>query len=100
MKLQSIANESNRPGYLSTSVVLLRAPDIHIFAHVHKEGGKVHTDKATRFFNVSHISPLPYRLTGRKFLRMNITKESVSAAFDHVILEKNLPFDEFIERYL
>jgi Icc-related predicted phosphoesterase len=75
-------------------------PDIHIFAHVHKEGGKVHTDRATKFFNVSHVSPLPYRLTGRKFLRVNITKESVSAAFDHVILERNLPFDEFIETYL
>jgi len=75
-------------------------PDIHIFAHVHKEGGKVHVDKATKSFNVSHISPMPYRLTGRKFLRMNITKASVSAAFDHVILERNLPFDEFIETYL
>ena len=75
-------------------------PDIHIFAHVHKEGGKVHADKATKFFNVSHLSPLPYRLTGRKFLRLNITKESVSATFDHVILERNLPFNEFIETYL
>jgi Icc-related predicted phosphoesterase len=75
-------------------------PDIHIFAHVHKEGGKVHADKATKFFNVSHLSPLPYKLTGRKFLKMKITKEGVSAAFDHVILERNLPFDEFIESYL
>jgi Icc-related predicted phosphoesterase len=75
-------------------------PDIHIFAHVHKEGGKVQADKATKFFNVSHLSPLPYRLTGRKFLKMNITKDNVSATFDHVILKRNLPFDDFIETYL
>jgi Icc-related predicted phosphoesterase len=75
-------------------------PDIHIFGHVHKEGGKAELDKATKFFNVSHLCPLPYRLTGRKFLKINLTKENISATFDHVILERNLPFDEFIDRYL
>ena len=75
-------------------------PDIHIFGHVHKEGGKAELDKATKFFNVSHLCPLPYRLTGRKFLKINLTKKSISATFDHVILERNLPFHEFIEKYL
>ena len=75
-------------------------PDIHIFGHVHKEGGKTETQEATKFFNVSHLSPLPYRLTGRKFLKINITKENIEASFNHVITEKDISFDEFIEKYL
>jgi Icc-related predicted phosphoesterase len=75
-------------------------PDIHIFGHVHKEGGKTETQEATKFFNVSHLSPLPYRLTGRKFLQLKITKEKITASFDHVITERNIPFHEFIEKYL
>jgi Icc-related predicted phosphoesterase len=75
-------------------------PDIHIFGHVHKEGGKTETKEATRFFNVSHLSPLPYRLTGRKFLRLKINKKGIIATFDHVILERNISFSEFIDRYL
>jgi len=75
-------------------------PDIHIFGHVHKEGGKTETQEATRFFNVSHLSPLPYRLTGRKFLKLNITKEHINGYFNHVITEKEISFDEFIEKYL
>lgn len=75
-------------------------PDIHIFGHVHKEGGKAETHGATQFFNVSHLSSLPYRLTGRKFLKIKLTKESISASFDHVILERKITFHEFIEKYL
>ena len=30
-------------------------PDIHVFGHVHKEGGKAETQEATKFFNVSHL---------------------------------------------
>ena len=75
-------------------------PDIHIFGHVHKEGGKTETKEATRFFNVSHLSPLPYRLTGRKFLQLRITKENVLASFDHIITERNISFNDFIEKYL
>lgn len=75
-------------------------PDVHIFGHVHKEGGKAEFDDATKFFNVSHLCPLPYRLTGRKFLKMKLTKENISASFDHIILERHIPFHEFIEKYL
>lgn len=75
-------------------------PDIHIFGHVHKEGGKIEIQEATKFFNVSHLSPLPYRLTGRKFLQMKITKENIIASFNHIIFERNIPFPEFIEKYL
>jgi len=82
------------------SFVKYYKPDIHIFGYVHKEGGKAETREATKFFNVSHLSPLPYRLTGRKFLQIKITKENITASFDHVIPERNIPFDEFIEKYL
>jgi Icc-related predicted phosphoesterase len=74
-------------------------PDIHIFGHVHKEGGKTETLEATRFFNISHLSPLPYRLTGRKFLQLRITKENIIPSFDHVITERNINFNDFIEKY-
>jgi len=75
-------------------------PDIHIFGHVHKQGGKVATHEATKFFNVSHLSPLPYKLTGRKFLQIKITYENIQPSYDHVIQERNIPFNEFIETYL
>jgi Icc-related predicted phosphoesterase len=75
-------------------------PDIHIFGHVHKEGGKTQTGEETKFFNVSHLSPLPYKLTGRKFLKLKITKENIVPTFDHVVTESNILFSEFIEKYL
>lgn len=74
-------------------------PDIHIFAHVHKQGGKTITRDGTTFFNVSHLSPLPYRLTGRKFLLLKITKKGITFSFDSVV-HKNLPFQDFLEIYL
>jgi Icc-related predicted phosphoesterase len=74
-------------------------PDIHIFGHVHKEGGRAELDSEVKFFNVSHLSPLPYRLTGRKFLTMKLTKENISASFNHLV-RNDLPFHEFIEKYL
>jgi Icc-related predicted phosphoesterase len=74
-------------------------PDIHIFGHVHKEGGKTEIREATKFFNVSHLSPLPYKLTGRKFLQIKLTKETISYSFHHVVAE-NIPFDSFIDNYL
>lgn len=70
-------------------------PDVHIFGHVHKQGGKI----AEGSVNVSHLSALPYKLTGRKFLSMDIAKESVEFSFDNVV-EKYIEFEEFIECYL
>jgi Icc-related predicted phosphoesterase len=75
-------------------------PDIHIFGHVHKEGGKTETQEATRFFNVSHLSTHPYKLTGRKFLYLSITKENIRATFDHSVTDRNVSFVEFVEKYL
>ena len=74
-------------------------PDIHIFGHVHKQGGKVIRYRDTTFFNVSHLSPLPYRLTGRKFLLVRFKERMYDFVFDHLVL-KNLPFEFFLESYL
>jgi len=70
-------------------------PDIHIFGHVHKQGGKI----AGGSVNVSHISAQPYKLTGRKFLMMDIGTEGVKISFDSVV-EKYIEFEEFIDYYL
>jgi Icc-related predicted phosphoesterase len=70
-------------------------PDVHIFGHVHKQGGKI----AGKSVNVSHLSALPYKLTGRKFLRMDIAKEGVRYSFDSVV-DGYIEFEEFIECYL
>lgn len=74
-------------------------PDIHIFGHVHKEGGKAELDNGVKFFNVSHLSPLPYRLTGRKVLMIKLTRENILASFNHIV-KGDLPFQDFIEAYL
>lgn len=74
-------------------------PDIHIFGHVHKEGGKIEIREATKFFNISHISSLPYKLTGRKFLTMKLTREDMPFSFNHLV-SSDLPFSEFVNMYL
>jgi len=74
-------------------------PDLHIFGHVHKQGGKTAQSHGTSFFNISHLSPIPYKLTGRKFLSIEITRKGITSSFDSVVL-RNLPFPEFLETYL
>ena len=74
-------------------------PDIHIFSHVHKQGGKRITKDGTTFFNVSHLSPLPHRLTGRKYLSLELTKRNIISTFDSIVI-KDLPFRDFLETYL
>jgi len=73
--------------------------DIHIFGHVHKKGGSKVDDKNAIFFNVSHLSPDPYRLTGRKYLLLELTKDSINYHFDSLV-EKILPFEDFLIKYL
>ncbi len=70
-------------------------PDIHIFGHVHKQGGKIAGGSA----NVCHLSALPYKLTGRKFLSMEIEEEGAKFSFDSVV-EEYITFEDFIECYL
>lgn len=74
-------------------------PDIHIFGHVHKQGGKQRSLGDTLCFNVSHLSPMPYKLTGRKFLAITLQRGKIAPEFDNVV-HKNLDFDTFIETYI
>jgi len=75
-------------------------PDIHIFGHVHKQGGKYMQEGDTYFYNVCHFSLTPYKLTGRKFLTIKITKEKeFKASFDNFVT-KELYFKDFLEKYL
>lgn len=73
--------------------------DIHVFGHIHKEGGKIFNSNNTTFFNISHLSILPYKLTGRKYLLINLNKEGIKYKFDAVV-NKNIPFEEYTEEYL
>ena len=73
--------------------------DIHIFGHIHKQGGRCPSINKTKFVNVSHLSPSPYKLTGRKFLLVDITKTNIDFSFDSVV-DKHLPFETFVETYL
>jgi len=74
-------------------------PDIHIFGHIHKQGGTVNSRNETIFVNVSHLSSIPYKLTGRKFLTVRIGREGVSPIFGSLVRE-NLKFEDFLETYL
>lgn len=75
-------------------------PDIHIFGHIHKQGGRVLREGDTYFFNVSHLSPIPYKLTGRKFLTVRIDgKRGFRYFFDSLVV-KELYFRDFLEKYL
>lgn len=74
-------------------------PDIHIFGHVHKQGGKQRLVGDTLCFNVSHLSPMPYKLTGRKFLTITLKQGKILPEFDNVV-QKDLDFDTFIETYI
>ncbi len=96
---QRAKTKSRNPRHLGSKVIKEFVddfkPDVHFFGHVHKQGGKI----AKRSANVSHLSALPYKLTGRKFLSMDIAKEGVKFSFDSVV-EKYIEFEEFIECYL
>jgi len=79
--------------------VLKNKIHIHIFGHVHKEGGKLIRSKDTTFINVAHISTLPYKLTGRKFCIVHIDKENVQVEFKNVV-NPELDLENFLEVYL
>ena len=73
--------------------------DIHVFGHVNKKGGsKVNMGKTT-FFNVSHLSSEPYKLTGRKYLILNVGRNNMNYNFDSLV-NKYISFEEFVGRYL
>ncbi|MHA1381297.1 MAG: metallophosphoesterase family protein [Candidatus Helarchaeota archaeon] len=95
--------ESRGPRHLGSKIikkfVKYYKPDIHIFGHVHKEGGKIEIKNDVKFFNVSHLSPLPYKLTGRKVLHLKLSREKISSAFYHIV-NADLIFHEFLETYV
>jgi len=72
---------------------------VHIFGHVHKEGGKLLKSNNTLFANVSHISTLPYKLTGRKYGIIQIDKNNINIRFGSVV-DSDLDFETFLEKYL
>lgn len=97
---------STNPKHLGSKVIKRfvheREVDIHLFGHVYKNGGKHRKKESTHFFNLSHLSPEPYKLTGRKYLTLNLSKneeKEINFSFDSVV-DKKLPFYDFVEKYL
>jgi len=72
--------------------------DVHIFGHVHKEGGKKVIKNDTIFLNIAHLSLLPYKLTGRKVCFVNVDKE-INVEFQSVVNDR-LEFEEFLHSYI
>lgn len=73
--------------------------DLHLFGHVHKQGGRISTREETTYINVGHLSTTPYKLTGRKYAILQINEKNLDIAFDSIV-DKNLPFSSFVETYV
>jgi len=72
--------------------------DLSFFGHIYKEGGKMAINNNAFLFNVSHLSPMPYKITGRKYL---IIKDLEKKQFEfHSIANHLLNFEEYVEKYL
>ena len=95
--------KTNNPVFLGSRILKeftsKNKVDLHIFGHVHKEGGKKVMIEDTLYLNVAHLSILPYKLTGRKFCIIGIDDEKIDVAFKNVV-NPDLPFDDFIGKYL
>ena len=53
-----------------------------------------------QLINVSHLSPIPYKLTGRKFLIIKINGKGGFRYFFDSLVVKELYFKDFLEKYL
>jgi len=95
--------KSTNPLHLGSKIIreflLKNKIHIHIFGHVHKEGGKLIRYKDTTFINVAHISTLPYKLTGRKFCIIHVDKKNIQVEFRNVV-NPELDLKNFLEVYL
>lgn len=93
--------KSTNPLHLGSKIIrefiLKNKIHAHIFGHVHKEGEKLMVKDST-FINVSHISTLPYKLTGRKFCIVHVDK-GIGVEFKNVVNPK-LDLENFLEVYL
>jgi Icc-related predicted phosphoesterase len=95
--------KSANPLHLGSKIikefVLKNKIQAHFFGHVHKEGGKIIKIKDITFVNISHLSTLPYKLTGRKFSIIQVNKENIDIEFRNVV-NPNLDLENFLEVYL
>ena len=94
--------KSSNPKHLGSKTILqfIKEFKIDLFFcnHIFKEGGKILNLNNTLMFNVSHLTPVPHRIFGRKFL---IIKDLEKKEFEfHSVTNKNLNFEEYIEKYL
>lgn len=94
--------KSNNPVFLGSHIlrefIRNHKIDIHIFGHIHKQGATKIIKNDTIFVNVSHLSPTPYKLTGRKACIIEISKR-IDLEFINIVNER-LDFDEFLQTYL
>lgn len=94
---------SSNPIHLGSKVLrkflTQKIVNVHIFGHVNKRGGSRINREPTSFFNVSHLSSEPYKLTGRKYLLLELSNGSVLHHFDSLV-DKDLRFEEFLNKYL
>ena len=95
--------KSSTPLHLGSKIiksfVLKNKIHAHFFGHVHKEGGKIIKTKDIIFANISHLSTLPYKLTGRKFCIIQVNNENIDIEFRNVV-NPNLDLENFLEVYL
>ncbi|KXA92635.1 hypothetical protein AKJ64_02615 [candidate division MSBL1 archaeon SCGC-AAA259E17] len=76
--------------------------DFHFFGHVYNRGGthkKIDDVHQFNQFNVSHLSVAPRRLYGRKYLKINLSKENFDWKFKSAVTSE-LDFETFLETYL
>jgi len=99
---KNLKKKSNNPVFLGSHIlkefVKNNKIDLHIFGHVHKQGGKKIIKNKTIFINISHLSPMPYKLTGRKACIIEISN-NINIKFKNIV-NKNLDFDLFLQTYL
>lgn len=73
--------------------------NVHLFGHVHKEGGKIIRIENTLFINVAHLSTIPYKLTGRKYCTICINQKNLNIEFKSVV-NPDLNLEDFLEIYI
>ena len=98
----TITKKSTNPLFLGSKILQEftknNKVDVHIFGHVHKEGGKKVIKDNTIFLNIAHLSSLPYKLTGRKVCLINMGEE-IKTEFQSIVNNK-LEFEEFLHSYI
>lgn len=94
--------KSSNPKHLGSKTILQFVKefqiDFYFCGHIYKEGGRTLSINNTLMFNVSHLTPIPHRIFGRKFL---IIKDLEKRRFEfRSVTDANLNFEDYIEKYL